>query len=65
MGEKSANLLVYLSVEDLNDYSKLKETVLKEFQCSPQEVLSNFRKAQTFPNKIYTQFATRLCATYD
>ncbi|GBN86073.1 hypothetical protein AVEN_152426-1 [Araneus ventricosus] len=65
LGEKVNNLLAYVSREDLCDYEKIKEIVLKEFEPTPQECLSNFKKAQRLPSETYVQFASRLCASFD
>ncbi|GBM76027.1 hypothetical protein AVEN_47005-1, partial [Araneus ventricosus] len=65
LGEKVNNLLAYVSREDLCDYEKIKELVLKEFEPTPQECLSNFKKAQRLPSETYVQFASRLCASFD
>ena len=35
LGEKMNDLMIYISDEDLNDYSTLKTIVLKEFQPTP------------------------------
>ncbi|GBN01596.1 hypothetical protein AVEN_190148-1, partial [Araneus ventricosus] len=65
LGEKVNNLLAYVSREDLCDYEKIKELVLKEFEPTPQECLSNFKKAQRLQSETYVQFASRLCASFD
>ncbi|GBM61426.1 hypothetical protein AVEN_145435-1 [Araneus ventricosus] len=44
LGEKVNNLLAYVSHEDLCDYEKIKQLVLKEFEPTPQECLNNFKK---------------------
>ncbi|GBN29838.1 hypothetical protein AVEN_13767-1 [Araneus ventricosus] len=64
LGEK-VNLLAYVSQEDLYDYEKIKQLVLKEFEPTPQECLNNFKKAQRLPSETYVQFASRLCASFD
>ncbi|GBL77121.1 hypothetical protein AVEN_97349-1 [Araneus ventricosus] len=65
LGEKVNNLLAYDSQEDLCDYEKIKQLVLKEFEPTPQECLSNFKKAQRLPSETYVQFAFHLCASFD
>ncbi|KAG8181000.1 hypothetical protein JTE90_024748 [Oedothorax gibbosus] len=65
LGEKAANMMVHMTADDLSDYSKVKEAVLKEFQSSPQDVLNDFRGAQIFRDETYVQFASRLSATLD
>ncbi|GFU83594.1 uncharacterized protein TNCV_1248071, partial [Trichonephila clavipes] len=59
------NFLTYVSQEDLNNYVKIKELILKEFEPTPQECLSNFKKARKLPSENYVQFASRLSATFD
>ncbi|GFW42052.1 uncharacterized protein TNCV_1905101 [Trichonephila clavipes] len=46
LGERVNNLLVHVSEEALNNYSKLKDLVLKEFSPTPQECYNRFQKAQ-------------------
>ncbi|GFS70908.1 integrase catalytic domain-containing protein [Trichonephila clavipes] len=59
------NLLTYVSQEDLRNYVKIKELILREFEPTPQECLSNFKKARKLPSENYVQFASRLSATFD
>ncbi|GFX97431.1 integrase catalytic domain-containing protein [Trichonephila clavipes] len=63
--ERVNNLLTYVSQEDLSNYVKIKELILKEFEPTPQECLSNFKKARKLPSENYVQFASRLSATFD
>ncbi|GFU88047.1 integrase catalytic domain-containing protein [Trichonephila clavipes] len=65
LGERVNNLLTYVSQEDLSNYVKIKELVLREFEPTPQECLSNFKKARKLPSENYVQFASRLSATFD
>ncbi|GFS77059.1 uncharacterized protein TNCV_3756991 [Trichonephila clavipes] len=65
LGERVNNLLVHVSEEELNNYSKLKDLVLKEFSPTPQECYNRFQKAQKFSSESYVQFASRLCATFE
>ncbi|GFW32852.1 RILP-like protein homolog [Trichonephila clavipes] len=65
LGERMNNLLTYVSQEDLSNYVKIKELILREFEPTPQECLSNFKKACKLPSKNYVQFASRLSATFD
>lgn len=65
LGEKACNLMVYLREEDLSNYDKLKDIVLKEFQPTPNECLNHFKKAQRLPYESYVQFASRLSATFE
>ncbi|GFX42041.1 uncharacterized protein TNCV_353481 [Trichonephila clavipes] len=65
LGERVNNLLVHVSEEELNNYSKLKDVVLKEFSPTPQECYNRFQKAQKLSSESYVQFASRLCATFE
>ncbi|GFX53517.1 integrase catalytic domain-containing protein [Trichonephila clavipes] len=65
LGERVNNLLTYVSQEDLSNYVKIKELILREFEPTPQECLSNFKKALKLPSENYVQFASRLSATFD
>ncbi|GFU84099.1 uncharacterized protein TNCV_4503991 [Trichonephila clavipes] len=65
LGERVNNLLVHVSEEELNNYSKLKDVVLKEFPPTPQECYNRFQKAQKISSESYVQFASRLCATFE
>ncbi|GFU46389.1 integrase catalytic domain-containing protein [Trichonephila clavipes] len=65
LGERVNNLLTYVSQEDLRNYVKIKELILREFEPTPQECLSNFKKARKLPSENYVQFASRLSATFD
>ncbi|GFW87257.1 integrase catalytic domain-containing protein [Trichonephila clavipes] len=65
LGEIVNNLLVHDSEEELNNYSKLKDVVLKEFSPTPQECYNRFQKAQKLSSESYVQFASRLCATFE
>ncbi|GFT58774.1 integrase catalytic domain-containing protein [Trichonephila clavipes] len=65
LGERVNNLLTYVSQEDLSNCVKIKELILREFEPTPQECLSNFKKARKLPSENYVQFASRLSATFD
>ncbi|GFV34686.1 integrase catalytic domain-containing protein [Trichonephila clavipes] len=65
LGERVNNLLTYVSQEDLSNYVKIKELILREFEPTPQECLKNFKKARKLPSENYVQFASRLSATFD
>ncbi|GFT33541.1 integrase catalytic domain-containing protein [Trichonephila clavipes] len=65
LGERVNNLLTYVSQEDLSNYVKIKELILREFEPTPQECLRNFKKARKLPSENYVQFASRLSATFD
>ncbi|GFX77546.1 uncharacterized protein TNCV_4025961 [Trichonephila clavipes] len=51
LGERVNNLLTYVSQEDLSNYVKIKELILREFEPTPQECLSNFKKARKLPSE--------------
>ncbi|GFW39133.1 transposable element Tcb2 transposase [Trichonephila clavipes] len=53
LGERVNNLLTYVSQEDLSNYVKIKELILREFEPTPQECLSNFKKARKLPSENY------------
>ncbi|GFU53291.1 uncharacterized protein TNCV_2953271 [Trichonephila clavipes] len=65
LGERVNNLLVHVSEEELNNYSKLKDVVIKEFSPTPQECYNRFQKAQKLSSESYVQFASRLCTTFE
>ncbi|GFW03596.1 uncharacterized protein TNCV_3988151 [Trichonephila clavipes] len=65
LGERVNNLPTYVSQEDLSNYVKIKELILREFEPTPQECLNNFKKARKLPSENYVQFASRLSATFD
>ncbi|GFU87484.1 uncharacterized protein TNCV_2446181 [Trichonephila clavipes] len=65
LGERVNNLLVHVSEEELNNYSKLKDVVLKEFSPAPQDCYNRFQKPQKISSESYVQFASRLCATFE
>ncbi|GFW34367.1 retrovirus-related Pol polyprotein from transposon TNT 1-94 [Trichonephila clavipes] len=50
--------------EELNDYEKLKSTVLREFQLTPRECLNSFKNAVKSSGETYIQFAARLTANF-
>ncbi|GFT55927.1 DUF1758 domain-containing protein [Trichonephila clavipes] len=54
LGERVNNLQTYVSQEDLSNYVKIKELILREFEPTPQECLSNFKKARKPPSENYT-----------
>ncbi|GFV45226.1 DUF1758 domain-containing protein [Trichonephila clavipes] len=58
LGERVNNLLVHVSEEELNNYSKLKDVVLKEFSPTPQECYNRFQKAHKISSESYVQFAS-------
>ncbi|GFW78687.1 uncharacterized protein TNCV_4261101 [Trichonephila clavipes] len=46
LGERVNNLLVHVSEEELNNYSKLKDVVLKEFSPHHKNAIIDFRKCK-------------------
>ncbi|GFW61585.1 integrase catalytic domain-containing protein [Trichonephila clavipes] len=65
LGERVNNLLTYVSQEDLSNYVKIKELILRQFEPTPQECLSNFKKARKLLSENYVQFSSRLSQTFD
>ncbi|GFW26526.1 integrase catalytic domain-containing protein [Trichonephila clavipes] len=65
LGQRVNNLLTYVRQEDLRNYVKIKELILREFEPTPQECLGNFKKARKLPSENNVQFASRLSATFD
>ncbi|GFW83389.1 integrase catalytic domain-containing protein [Trichonephila clavipes] len=51
LGERVNNLLTYVSQEDLSNYVKIKELILREFEPTPQECLSNFKRLVNYHPK--------------
>ncbi|GFX97321.1 transposon Tf2-6 polyprotein [Trichonephila clavipes] len=64
LGERAHNVLLYIKKEELNDYEKLKSTVLREFQLTPRECLNSFKNAVKSSGETYIQFAARLTANF-
>ncbi|GFT58568.1 integrase catalytic domain-containing protein [Trichonephila clavipes] len=65
LGEKVGNLMVYVKQEELGDYEKIKQLVLKQFHPTPRVLLNQFRRSQKLPNENYVQFASRIEAMFD
>ncbi|GFX43547.1 DUF1758 domain-containing protein [Trichonephila clavipes] len=65
LGEKVGNLMIYVKQEELDDYEKIKQLVLKQFQSTPRVLLNQFRRSQKLPNENYVQFASRIKAMFD
>ncbi|GFT05293.1 uncharacterized protein TNCV_123251 [Trichonephila clavipes] len=65
LGEKVGNLMIYVKQEELGDYEKIKQLVLKQFQPTPRVLLNQFRRSQKLPNENYVQFASRIEAMFD
>lgn len=65
LGEKVRNLIAYMRQEDLADYEKLKEVILKQYQPTPRDCYLNFNKLQKLPSETYVQFASKLSAMYE
>ncbi|GFV19562.1 integrase catalytic domain-containing protein [Trichonephila clavipes] len=64
LGEKVGNLMIYVKQEELGNYEKIKQLVLKQFQPTPRVLLSQFRSSQKLPNENYVQFASRIEAMF-
>ncbi|GBN42406.1 hypothetical protein AVEN_69308-1, partial [Araneus ventricosus] len=60
IGEKAANLLVYIDENDLKDYDKIKALIIKEYEPSPFVCLDNFKKTKRLAGETHQQFASRL-----
>ena len=65
LGEKAANILMYIKDEDIDNYQKIKELVLREFQPTPQICLDQFKRAHRLINESHVQFATRLANNFE
>lgn len=65
LGEKATNVITYIKDDELGDYSKVKDIVIREFQPNPQSCLEQFRKTQRQPNETYVQLASRLTTSWD
>ena len=60
LGEQAAYLLVYVHVEGMKDYQKIKSIILKEFQPMPEACFDNFLPAKGMENENLIQFTSRL-----
>ncbi|GBO23130.1 Pro-Pol polyprotein, partial [Araneus ventricosus] len=60
IGEKAANILVYIDENDLKDYDKIKSLIIKEYEPSPFVCLDNFKKTKRLAGETHQQFASRL-----
>ncbi|GFT65302.1 integrase_H2C2 domain-containing protein [Trichonephila clavipes] len=58
LGEKAANIIIYLKDEDLKNNDKIKSIILKEFEPTPQSCLQNFKKATRQNCESHVQFAS-------
>ncbi|GFY25982.1 integrase catalytic domain-containing protein [Trichonephila clavipes] len=65
LGEKVGNLMIYVKQEELGDYEKIKQLVLKQLQPTPRVLLNQFRRSQKLPKENYVQFASRIEAMFD
>ncbi|GBO10843.1 hypothetical protein AVEN_104994-1 [Araneus ventricosus] len=65
LGERASNVITYIKDDDLSDYLKVKDIVLREFQPTPSSCLENFRKATRNHNETYIMFASRLTTNFD
>ncbi|GFW06848.1 DUF1758 domain-containing protein [Trichonephila clavipes] len=57
--------MIYVKQEELGDYEKIKQLVLKQFQPTPRVLLNQFRRSLKLPNENYVQFASRIEAMFD
>ncbi|GFU11106.1 integrase catalytic domain-containing protein [Trichonephila clavipes] len=65
LGEKAANIIIYLKDEDLKNYDKIKSIILQEFEPTPQSRLENFKKATRQNCESHVQFASRLTTNWE
>ncbi|GFX61587.1 DUF1758 domain-containing protein [Trichonephila clavipes] len=65
LGEKLGNLMIYVKQEELGDYEKIKQLVLKQIQPTPRVLLNQFRRSQKLPIENYVHFASRIEAMFD
>ncbi|GFW43054.1 integrase catalytic domain-containing protein [Trichonephila clavipes] len=65
LGEKAANIIIYLKDEDLKNYDKIKSIILQEFESTPQSCLENFKKATRQNCESHVQFASRLTTNWE
>ena len=64
LGEKASHVLLNVSDDDIQDYEKVKNAVLRQFQPTPLDCLINFRRSQRLADESHTQFAARLTTTF-
>ncbi|GFT29339.1 DUF1758 domain-containing protein [Trichonephila clavipes] len=65
LGEKAANINIYLKDEDLKNYDKIKSIILQEFEPTPQSCLENFKNATRQNCESHVQFASRLTTNWE
>ncbi|XP_023214945.1 uncharacterized protein LOC111617853 [Centruroides sculpturatus] len=65
LGEKAANILIYITGDELKDYSSVKKLVLREYKPSAQCCLENFRNARRMPNETRMQFMSRIVSSWE
>ncbi|GFW72445.1 integrase catalytic domain-containing protein [Trichonephila clavipes] len=65
LGEKAANIIIYLKDEDLKNYDKIKSIILQQFEPTPQSCLENFKKATRQNCESHVQFASRLTTNWE
>ncbi|XP_023230723.1 uncharacterized protein LOC111630795 [Centruroides sculpturatus] len=63
LGEKTANILIYITGDELTDYSSVKKLVLREYEPSAQCCLENFRSARRRPDETHMQFMSRIASS--
>ncbi|GFU02202.1 DUF1758 domain-containing protein [Trichonephila clavipes] len=64
-GEKMGNLMIYVKLEEVGEYEKIKQLVLKQFQPTPRVLFNQFRRSPKLPNENYVQFASSIEAMFD
>ena len=57
---KPKSVISKLSVDELNDYDKVKACILKEFQITARELRSRFTQATKHDDESHTVFRVRL-----
>ncbi|GFW69843.1 integrase catalytic domain-containing protein [Trichonephila clavipes] len=65
LGEKAANIIIYLKDEDLKNYNKIKSIIHQEFEPTPQSCLENFKKATRQNCESHVQFESRLTTNWE
>lgn len=65
LGERANRILLYIPENELQDYEKVKNIILREFQPTATDCLLNFRRAQRLPNESHVQFSSRLTTAFE
>ena len=58
--EKAANILIYIKDEDIDNYQRIKELVLREFHSTLQKHSDQFKRTHRFINESHVQCAMHL-----